>query len=217
FVAPQAQRVDRCEIGPEAEFVDGADELSHLIDGEHVGQAFLLLNADSLESGPVAGHGVGVEEFDGAVGDAQCAGGGLLVVLEMEEVVADLLFAQAVRWRVVVDCELPYDAKVGPLSALAKTGELKVLVHLLAECGGHDKFLGQRVKNQPLRGNMRHGSSGCQGVPNRPEFREAATTLRAQCETLDQPAALAAYLNPCFWGRKGSGSGLLTVSDPGLI
>src|SRR5208337_4484940 len=41
-----------------------------------------------------------------------------------------------------------------------------------------------------------HGPSGCQGVPNRPEFREAATTLRAQCETLDQPAALAAYLNP---------------------
>src|SRR5208337_4419450 len=34
------------------------------------------------------------------------------------------------------------------------------------------------------------------GVPNRPEFREAATTLRVQCETLDQPAALAAYLNP---------------------
>src|SRR5271166_6444213 len=81
----------------------------------------------------------------------------------MEEVVADLLFAQAVRWRVVVDCELPYDAKVGPLSALAKTGELKVLVHLLAECGGHDQFLGQRVKNQPLRGTMRHGPSGCQG------------------------------------------------------
>src|SRR5271166_5711378 len=113
----------------------------------------------------------------------------------MEEVVADLLFAQAVRWRVVVDCELPYDAKVGPLSALAKTGELKVLMHLLAECGGHDSFLVQRVKNQPLRGNMRHGPSGCQGVPDRPEFREAATTLRAQCETLDQPAALAAYLN----------------------
>ena len=43
---------------------------------------------------------------------------------------------------------------------------------------------------------MRHGPSGCQGVPNRPEFREAARTLRAQCETLDQPAALAAYLNP---------------------
>src|SRR5271157_1032356 len=43
---------------------------------------------------------------------------------------------------------------------------------------------------------MTHGPSGCQGVPNRPEFREAATTLRTQCETLDQPAALAAYLNP---------------------
>src|SRR5208283_4934519 len=69
-------------------------------------------------------------------------------------------------------------------------------MHLLAEYGGHDSFLGQRVKNQPLQGTMRHGPSGCQGVPNRPEIREAATTLRVQCETLDQPAALAAYLNP---------------------
>ncbi len=43
---------------------------------------------------------------------------------------------------------------------------------------------------------MRHGPSDWQGVPDRPEFREAATTLRVQCETLDQPAALAAYLNP---------------------
>ena len=43
---------------------------------------------------------------------------------------------------------------------------------------------------------MRHNRSGCQGMPNRPEFREAATNLRVQCETLDQPAALAAYLNP---------------------
>ena len=71
FVAPQAQRVDRREIGPVAEFADGTDEFSHLVDREHVGQLFLLLDADSLESGPVAGRGVGVEELDGAVGDAQ--------------------------------------------------------------------------------------------------------------------------------------------------
>src|SRR5271165_7046454 len=72
-------------------------------------------------------------------------------------------------------------------------------MHLLAEYGGHDSFLGQRVKNQPLQGTMRHGPSGCQGVPDRPEIREAATTLRVQCETLDQPAALAAYLNRHFY------------------
>ena len=40
-----------------------------------------------------------------------------------------------------VDCELPYGAEVNVLGALAQAGELKVLVHFLAECGGHDRFL----------------------------------------------------------------------------
>ena len=84
---------------------------------------------------------MGVEELDGAVGDAQRAGGELSVVLEVKQVVADLRFIQDVRRRVEVDCELPYGAEVNVLSALAQAGELKVLVHLLAECGGHDRFL----------------------------------------------------------------------------
>jgi len=67
-------------------------------------------------------------------------------VLEVEQVVADLCFIQAVRRRMEVDCELPYGTEINILGALAKTGELKVLVHLLAECGGHDWFLGQRVE-----------------------------------------------------------------------
>ena len=32
FVAPQAQRVDRREIGPVAGFADGTEELSHLVE-----------------------------------------------------------------------------------------------------------------------------------------------------------------------------------------
>src|SRR5208337_4737240 len=143
FVAPQARRVDRREIGPVAKCADGTDELSHLVDREHVGQPFLLLDADSLESGPVAGRGVGVEELDGAVGDVQRTGGELSVVLEMEQVVANLRFIQDVRRRVEVDCESPYGAEVNVLSALAQAGELKVLVHLLTECGGHAAIPGR--------------------------------------------------------------------------
>jgi hypothetical protein len=55
---------------------------------------------------------------------------------------------------VEVISELPDSAEVGLVSALAQAGELEVLVHLLAECGGRadpsglilpkpsDRFLG---------------------------------------------------------------------------
>src|SRR5271157_3260760 len=45
------------------------------------------------------------------------------------------------------------------------------------------------------RNNTRYDPGGCQGVPNRWEFRAAATGRPLQCERSDRPAALAAYLN----------------------
>ena len=76
---------------------------------------------------------MGIEELDGVKGDAQRAGGKPLVVLKVEQVVANLLFGQAVRWLVVVVRELPDGAEVSLLGTLAQAGELKVLVHL--PCG----------------------------------------------------------------------------------
>ena len=72
------------------------------------------------------------------------AGGELAVVLEVEEVVADLLLAEPVGRGVEVVGELPDGAEVGLLGALAEAGELKVLVHPLTEGRGHVQVLSQR-------------------------------------------------------------------------
>ena len=61
----------------------------------------------------------------------------LSVVLEVQEVVADLLLGEPVGRGVEVVGELPDGAEVGLLGALAQAGELEVLVHPLAECRGH--------------------------------------------------------------------------------
>ena len=71
FLEPQAQRVDRPEIGPVVGRADGGDEPPHLIDREDVGESLLLADAEPLEGRPVAGRGVGIEELDAAVGDAR--------------------------------------------------------------------------------------------------------------------------------------------------
>jgi hypothetical protein len=134
FPEPQPQRVDRPEIGPVMVRADGVDETPYLIDGEHVGEFLVPADTKPLERGPVARRGVGVEELDAAVGNAQRCRGELAVVLEMEEVITDLLLAEPVGSSVVVVGELPDGAEVGLLGALAEAGQLKVLEHPLAEC-----------------------------------------------------------------------------------
>ena len=136
FLEPKSQRVDRPEIGPVVGRADGRDEPPHLIDREHVGEPLLVADAEPLECRPVAGRGVGVEELDAAVGDHERRGGELAVVLEVEEVVADLLLAEPVGRGVEVVGELPDGAEVGLLGALAEAGQLQVLEHPLAECRG---------------------------------------------------------------------------------
>ena len=85
FAEPEAQRVDGPEIGAVVGRADGGDEPTDLVDGEDVGECLLPADAESLEGGPVAGRGVGVEELDAAVGDAEGGGGEVAVVLEVEE------------------------------------------------------------------------------------------------------------------------------------
>jgi hypothetical protein len=82
----------------------------------------------------------------------------------MEEVIADLLLAEPVRWGVEVVGELPDGAEVDLLSALAEPGQLKVLKHPLAkcrrvaQCRGHRKVLSQRSKETPLRRTLCEGT-----------------------------------------------------------
>src|SRR5262249_44165542 len=90
----------------------------------------------------------------GAGGDHERPRGELAVVLEVEEVIADLMLAEPVGWGVEVVGELPDRAEVGLLSTLAQTGEPEVLKHPLTESRGHVLVLWQQVKKQLLLRNL---------------------------------------------------------------
>jgi hypothetical protein len=86
---------------------------------------------------------VRIEEFDAGVGDGQGGGGEVTVVLEVEEVVADLMFGEAVGRSMVVIGEHADGAGVGVLCAGAEAGDLEILGHAPTECGGHGTVLSQ--------------------------------------------------------------------------
>jgi hypothetical protein len=129
----EAERVDGPEVGAVVGRADGGDEPSDLLDGEDIGEAFLPGDAEAFEGGPVSRCGVRIEELDAAVSDAEGSGGEVAVVLEVEEVVADLLFGESVGRSVEVIGEHPDGAEVGVLSALAQAGELEVVGQALTE------------------------------------------------------------------------------------
>jgi hypothetical protein len=76
---------------------------------------------------------VRVEELDAAVGDAEGGGGEVAVVLEVEEIVADLRFGEPVGRGVEVVGEPADGAEIGVLSAGGESSELEVLGHALTE------------------------------------------------------------------------------------
>ena len=55
--------------------------------------------------------------------------------------------------------------------ALAQAGELEVLLHPQTEGRGHVSVLSQRVKEEPLRGTLRHEPGSCQRAVDRRQFR----------------------------------------------
>ena len=81
------------------------------------GRRFSAGDAEASEGGPVAGDGVRIEELDAAVGDAEGSGGEVSVVLEVEEILADLRLGEAVGRSVEVIGEHADGAEVGVLSA----------------------------------------------------------------------------------------------------
>jgi hypothetical protein len=125
----QAQRVDGPEVGREPWSVRGVDESSDLGDRQHVGECFGPGNPELLERLPIAWLGVGIEELDAAHGDLQRAGGELLFVLKVEDVLANPALGKLVGRRVEMCGQLPHGAEVGPLSAVAQAGELKIFRH----------------------------------------------------------------------------------------
>ena len=164
---PESERVDGLEVGTVVGRADGGDEATDLVDGEDVGEPLLPGDAESFQGRPIAWDGVRREELDAAVGDAEGSGGEVAVVLEVEEVVAELGFGEAVGRGVEVVGELSDGAEVGLLSALGESGELEVVGHALTERRGHVEVLWQGVRRSPLPGTMAYGCVACQGSMSR--------------------------------------------------
>jgi hypothetical protein len=119
---------------------------------------------------------VRVEELDAAVGDLEGAGGELAVVLQVQEVVADLRLGELVRRLMEVRGQLPHGTDVGFLGTFTAACELKILDHPLAEHGrgarsSHRETLSQRRKKETLRTTMMtglaRGQRPAEGVPMR--------------------------------------------------
>jgi len=127
--------------GPEerlvVEAVGGTDDSADLFDFEDDWEADLLAGAHQSEGAPLALQREGEEELHAAVGDLHGAGGEGVLVLEMQEVLAEFLLADFARRLVHVFAQLPDLAKVRLLRALGEASELHVLHHPAVQFG-HD-------------------------------------------------------------------------------
>ena len=112
---------------------DGLDQPMYFIDREHVGELLLFGDAQVLEELPVARLGAGVKELDAAVGQSQRGGGELLVVLEKQQIIAELSLGELIGGGLVVPGQLPHDSQVGLLGEWAESGQLEILQHAAAQ------------------------------------------------------------------------------------
>jgi hypothetical protein len=107
------------EVGLVVGRADRGDELPHFVHGEEIGEFLVSADPEPPQGGPVPGRGVGVEELDAAVGDAQRRGSEHAIILEMEEELADLLFGESIWRDVKVVGQLRNGAEIGLLSAFS--------------------------------------------------------------------------------------------------
>jgi hypothetical protein len=154
FRHAQPQGVDRPEVGLIVQGMGGVDHAVDFLAAQHVGQGVGARDAEVLEQRPVARHDTAVEEADAVEGLSEGGSRPLLLVLEVEEVLAQLGFADLVGRASDVLGEQADRTQVGFLGALAEAGDLQVGAHLLAQtCGGaargagaHERLLSRGVE-----------------------------------------------------------------------
>jgi hypothetical protein len=142
-----AEGADGPEAGAAVVSARGVDDAVRFLEAEHVGQRLRHGDAHALERLPLTRLGVSEEEPDAVERHADGRRGKSGLVLEVEEVVAELGFGELVGRTAEVPGELAYFAEAGLLGAEAEAGKLQVLAHALTEGRGpgrgHEKLLSQ--------------------------------------------------------------------------
>ena len=147
FVQPQTTGVHRPKIDAVPRRSRGPNDRVHFFERQHIRQSPLPLGANQCERGPIAFHGVRVEEADADVSDLQRTGGELLVVLEVLEVIAHFIFLELVGRSPVEFSELPHGAEVSILGASTEPAKLQIAQHRIAQ-SSHERLLsGKEGKN----------------------------------------------------------------------
>ena len=124
--------VDRGETRPIDRNAHLGQNAAHLLTAQHHRQLLLAGRAHKLERAPVLMQRVLVEELDCAQRDGGGGASDLLLVGEVQKVLAQILLAELVGAPVVMCCQLPHRVHVALLRACGQSPELHVFNHALA-------------------------------------------------------------------------------------
>ncbi len=130
FLQAKSQRIDGPEKALQGRLANRVDEPIDFGDREHGGELERFGNAEFAERGPFSRTGVGVEELEAGVGDLERVGFPVLIVLDEQQVAAEIIFAGGLRRLAKPLRELAHGAEIGFVGSLSQASQLHVVQHL---------------------------------------------------------------------------------------
>jgi hypothetical protein len=132
---PQAQSagVNGGQAGPVVLSVQAAQHPAHFLATENDRELFLFGGTYKVQGGPRAVGGMLVKELDATQSNRAGTARSLLLVFEVEEILAQFFLGDAIRGFVVVFGQLSYSADIRLLRFRGETAQLHVLNHPLSE------------------------------------------------------------------------------------
>ena len=129
FLQPQSQGVHGPEEHGHAWSRTLADDLVNLINGQNFRQRFDVFDSHLCQRLPLAFAGASVEKLHAAIGDSQRSAGELLVVLQVQEEFAKLIFGDLIGRAFAEVGKLPNGSEVAFVSPLRHAAEMQIFTH----------------------------------------------------------------------------------------
>jgi hypothetical protein len=131
FEQPQPARVDHCQTHAVDRNPHQREDTSHLVPTQHHRQLVRAGRAHEPKRRPLSTQGLFEEEPDATQGDRRRGAGHLLLIRQVQEVLAQLLLGQATRRGVEMVGELANGSDVALLRPCGQPPELHILQHPL--------------------------------------------------------------------------------------